>query len=189
MIEQFKNIAKLISEAGPKLDAAGRYGDDACMIETGVLIDVHGKPIARILGPYKNENDAHNYINVKRERHALSNAVYHGETGQAPDSDKTFMGHPEFTYRVVSADGYFAKYIAQIQMLCTTALMESFLVDDNHQPWVKPADDPEPGILDEDDPLYTRPCHECKVHTLEEDLNEMSECPKCEGGYKRVPIQ
>jgi hypothetical protein len=152
MIEQFREIARLIGEVGPKLDAADRYGDDSVMIETEPLI-VQGKMAARIWGPFQNEEEAHNFINIKRDRHRLSNARHHGEEGGSIENDKHFMGHPQFRYRVVSSSGYFAKYLAQVMMTCCTALVGAATVGEASIPFAPPSDDY--GITDDDEGLET----------------------------------
>lgn len=147
-VGSFKEIAEIISKVGPDLDRAEKYGRGAVMIETEPML-CQGKLIARTWGPFENVDMAHNYVNIKRDRHRLTNAKHHGEKGGSVTDDRTLLGHPEFKYRVVGAKGYFARYLAQIQLLCTGALVNLAMPGEKEMPFARPSDDY--GIVDEDD--------------------------------------
>ena len=147
-VGSFKEIAEIITNVGPKLDQAERYGRKAVMIETEAML-CQGKLIARTWGPFKDEAMAHNYINTKRDRHRINNAKHHGEKGGEVTDDRTLLGHPAFRYRVIGAKGYFARYLAQIQLLCTGALVNLAMPGEKDQPFAAPSD--QYGIVDEDD--------------------------------------
>ena len=110
-VGSFKEIAEIISSVGPKLGQAERYGRASVMIETEAIL-CQGQMVARTWGPFENEAMAHNYINIKRDRHRLNNAKHHGEKGGEVTDDRTLLGHPSFKYRVIGAKGYFARYLA-----------------------------------------------------------------------------
>lgn len=148
MIEEFKEIASLITAVGPKLDAVAKLGSEAVMIETVPLL-VQNKYVAKIWGPFETNQEAHNYINIKMDRHRLANAHRFGKAGDGLiENDGHFMGHPDFKYRVVSAEGYFAKYLAQIMLSCCSALVG---IATRHDEKMFLAPGGEHGILDQDE--------------------------------------
>lgn len=147
-VGSFKEIAEIISKVGPDLDKAERYGRGAVMIETEPMVCANGL-IARTWGPFENADVAHNYINVKRDRHRLTNAKHHGEKGGPVTDDRTLLGHPDFKYRVVGAKGYFSRYLAQIQLLCIGALVSLAMPGEKDIPFSPPSDNY--GIVDADD--------------------------------------
>jgi hypothetical protein len=148
MIEQLKEIARLVSEVGPKLEQAQKYDGDAVMIETNPLMWADGGFRARVWGPFENESTAHNFVHVKKDRHLLANAHFHGEKGSPCENDKHVYGHPGLQYRVVSAAGYFSKYLAQIQMACTSAFVGEICYGENDIPFEPPGDSY--GVTDDD---------------------------------------
>lgn len=150
-VGSFKEIAMIISQVGPDLDQAEKYGRGGVMIETEAMICTGGALVARTWGPFADEAMAHNYINIKRDRHRLSNAQHHGETGSTIENDRELLGHPAFKYRVIGCKGYFARYLAQIQLLCTGALVNLAMPGEKDVPFESPSDDY--GILDEDEYL------------------------------------
>lgn len=149
-VGSFKEIAMIISTVGPDLDKAEKYGRGGVMIETEAML-CGGKMIARTWGPFADEEMAHNYINIKRDRHRLSNAKHHGENGGSIENDRELLGHPAFKYRVISCKGYFSRYLAQIQLLCTGALVNLAMPGEKDAPFESPSDDY--GILDADECL------------------------------------
>lgn len=148
-VESFVEVARLVSEVSPKVDAAQRYDlAESVIIETLPMI-INGAMQAKIWGPYKDADEAHNYIRIKRDRHRLSNAKHHGDTGGDVTSDRELVGHPGFQYRVVPLTGYFAKYLGQIALVALTGLMGVATHGENAIAFATPDD--QYGILDEDE--------------------------------------
>ena len=104
---------------------------------------------ARTWGPFADKEQAHNYINVKRDRHRISNAAHHGLEGGTIENDRELVGHPAFRYRVIGVKGYFSRYLAQIQLLCTGALVNLAMPGEKDEPFEKPTDTY--GIVDDDE--------------------------------------
>lgn len=139
-------IGMLLNEVGPRAEG---YAPGTLYVECAPMVWNDGKPKSRILGPYKHADEAHNYIAIKIERHKLANAAFHGEKGRPPNNDREYFGHPEFHYRLMTAEEYFIRYTAEITRLAQQAAVELHM---NHEPelfW--PAQDGvDPGIEDTD---------------------------------------
>jgi hypothetical protein len=149
MIPQFRAIAAMVGEVGPRLEALEQLGENAVFIETVPLL-IKGQVQAKILGPYSSPDEADNYIRIKMERHAK----YYEKRDKAGvsdkiNSDKDLYGHPDFAYRTISAAGYCAKYMAQVMVECLGGLVGAVVKKDDAAPFYVP--DGGPGILDEDD--------------------------------------
>ena len=117
------------------------------MIETFPLLTNKGQLVARTFGPYRNEEEADNYIRVKRERH-LENTRLHFKNGGTVENDKHVWSHPDLQYRFIPAEGYFSRYLAQIMMTAMGGVVRAVTKGSESVPWKTPDD--EPGIEDHD---------------------------------------
>jgi len=116
-------IGLLLNEIGPKSEGFER---GQVYIECGPMQWSDGTVRGKVYGPYKTADECHNYVAVKRERHRLANAKFHGEEGRPPVNDREYMGHPSFQYRIMPAEEYFSRYLLQIQQLAGQGLVELF---------------------------------------------------------------
>ena len=108
----FENIGQLLEQVMPKL--RGDAGADSWFMECGPMQWKGGDVKGRVYGPYRSREEAENYISVKIDRHRLKNANYHGEKGNPPEDDATYMGHPMFQYRFMTGREFFTRYYSQI---------------------------------------------------------------------------
>jgi len=145
--EYLGRIGLLMNEAGPKSEA---YVDGGVYIEGGPMHWNDGGVRGSVFGPYKTEDDAHNYVAVKLERHRLANAAFHGEEGRPPHNDREYMGHPMFQYRIMSGAEYFSRYYAQTINIALSGMID--MVSDSEPEIFWPnKDGTEEAILDDDE--------------------------------------
>ncbi len=152
MIEPyFKNIAELIQQVGPK--TMNGAGGESVFIECGPMQFTDGQIKGRVFGPFKAEDECHNYIAVKLERHRLENAKYHGTKGAAPCDDRTYMGHPMFQYRIMPGTEFFGRYLSQIVTVALQGIQSMYHDDEPEVFWPNKPDgeDDFGAILDEDE--------------------------------------
>ena len=142
-------IGSLIEQVGPKAEK----GDaDSKFIECGPMQWADGQVRGRVYGPFRTEDEAHNYLAIKIERHRLSNASYHGEKGRAPSQDKEYFGHPMFQYRIMEGSEFYGKYLLEISNVAMQGVAE---LETDYEPEVfwpngSPEDAVE-GLLDGDE--------------------------------------
>ena len=144
----FLGVGENLQQIGPKADKSTKT---SVFLECGPMQWASGDMKGQIYGPFKNAEEAHNYVAVKQDRNRLSNAKYHGETGSKPMDDKTYMGHPMFQYRIMGAPEYFNRYFAQIIDTCLHGM--NFLTNDQEPEvfWPNKAEEPAVGLLDSDE--------------------------------------
>jgi len=145
--EYFGRIGLLLNEIGPKSE---RFEKGMVYIEGGPMPWNDGTTRGQVFGPYNNADEAHNYIAVKIERHRLTNAKYHGETGRPPHNDREYMGHPYFQYRIMPGEEYMARYFAEVNRLALAAMVE-LLTDDEPEIFWPANDGIDEPILDDDE--------------------------------------
>ncbi|MAG24830.1 hypothetical protein CMI47_04550 [Candidatus Pacearchaeota archaeon] len=149
IVQYLSQIGTLLEQIGPKSEKAGQ---DYVMIEGGPMQFANGSMAGRVYGPFPEEDSAHNFLAVKIERHRLSNAAYHGHEGRAPDSDKTYMGHPMFQYRIMAFAEFATRYLHQIIAVAQQAQMELVQGHDPEVYWPNRTEEDEfGGILDDDE--------------------------------------
>ena len=144
----------ILNEVGPKSEG---FEKGQWHVEGGPMQWADGGPIrGKVFGPFKTQDEAHNYVAVKIERHRLANAKYHGEKGMPPKNDREYFGHPMFQYRLMTSEEYFSRYLLQIQQLAGQGLVELFKDDEPEIFWPAkeaetPGNIPEGGLLDDDE--------------------------------------
>lgn len=144
-VKALEAVATLIQDCGPRAD---KVRPGSVLVETAPLVGIGGVMIAKVFGPYASESEAENYIRVKRERH-LDSTRRHFLSGGVVENDRHVWAHPELRYRIIGADGWIARYLAQIGLTAMGALVGMVTQGDENAPWIEPDDGP--GLLDEDD--------------------------------------
>lgn len=112
--DAFREIGKLLEQS---LEKAERLkSDDAVFVECKPLADSEGNVIVKVLGPYKDAEEAVAYLRIKKER-------FRRNYDRTERSSKNIFGDPDFRYRIMPAHEFFARYLAQISVTALGGLV------------------------------------------------------------------